>query len=408
MMADDFVIAGQITTGHSKLADLTPEKVTTAIDAINQILPVQIVCIGWREVPELYHALTGPSRVTEQVFIWYPLLSDYPGLDPSELVINYRGQRAGGWADFPEGDEVHESFTFGCPNNPAVRAKTLESLESLLTSYVFDGVFLDKLRFPSPANGFDDMLSCFCPHCRAKAEAQGLDLERVRRVLLDLSTAGSGKTVPLNTAAPGWLADLLSERTVLRQFLDFRAASITGLVREVHELATGLGRAVALDTFSPGIAPLVGQDYASLARYADWVKPMSYRFTKAPASLRLEVPSLLRGMAALLGADLDTAVAWAGVHVPGIAGVDPMRYEDGCAPPTLFAVETAEAVAALSPVPVYLGLETVYWPGLTEVSADDVAAMTRAGRDAGAGGACLSWDLLHTPLEYIKVLKEAL
>ena len=87
-MNDDFVVAGQITTGHSDLADLTPEKVATAIKTINELLPVRTLCIGWREIPDLYHALTSKARVTEETYVWYPLLSDYPGLEP--LIISVR------------------------------------------------------------------------------------------------------------------------------------------------------------------------------------------------------------------------------------------------------------------------------------------------------------------------------
>ena len=38
-----------------------------------------------------------------------------------------------------------------------------------MTAYPFDGVFLDKIRFPSIANGLQDLFSCFCPFCAQKA-----------------------------------------------------------------------------------------------------------------------------------------------------------------------------------------------------------------------------------------------
>lgn len=408
-MNDDFVVAGQITTGHSDLADLTPEKVTTAINKINESLPVRTLCIGWREIPDLYHALTSTARVTEETYVWYPLLSDYPGLEPSDLVVNYKGKPAGGWTDFPEGDEVHETFMFGCPNNPQVREKTLNHLEYLLTTYAFDGVFLDKLRFPSPANSFDDMLSCFCPHCRAKAQQQGLDLEAVRAGLNNPRQLRAGSSPgEWEGTGLGWLDDLLAEAPLLQQFYQFRAASITELVQAAYELASRLGKKVSLDTFSPSVAPLVGQDYRRLAQYAAWVKPMSYRFTKAPSSLRLEVPALVRGVADLLSINASEVNRWASEHVPGITEIDLDRYQAQGAPQALFASETAAAVDQLAPVPVFLGLETVYWPGLTEPTTNDVFEMMRAGRDAGVGGVCLSWDLLHSPLENVTALKKAL
>jgi hypothetical protein len=408
-MNADFVVAGQIATGHSALADLTPARVREAIVRINSVLPVNVLCFGWREIPDLYHALTSESRVTDECYVWYPLLSDYPGLEASDLVVNYKGNPAGGWADFPEGDEVHESFMFGCPNNPQVREKTLSHLEYLLTTYAFDGVFLDKLRFPSPANSFDDMLSCFCPHCRAKAQEQGLDLDAVRDGLHDPRLLREGSP-PAGWAGSGlpWLDGLLADLPLLQQLFNFRAESITDLVRAAHEIADRLDRKMALDTFSPSIAPLVAQDYQSLGAYAAWVKPMSYRFTKAPASLRLEVPALASGVANLLSLDLGEVIRWAVESVPGVDGIDFEYYEAAGAPQALFASETTLAVESLAPVPVYLGIETVYWPGLTEPTADDVFEMMRTGRKAGVRGVCLSWDILHSPLDNIAALKRVL
>jgi hypothetical protein len=253
------------------------------------------------------------------------------------------------------------------------------------------------------------MLSCFCSHCQAKAQQQGLDLDAVQTGLNDPPQLRAGLP-PEKWEGTGhrWLDDLLAGVPLLQQFLQFRAASITELVHDVHDLTQRLDKKLSLDTFSPGLAPLVAQDYRKLAEYAVWVKPMSYRFTKAPSSLRLEVPALLRGIADLLSLNLTEVSQWATEHVPGITALDFDRYQAEGAPRALFAAETAAAVEKLSPVPVFLGLETVHWPGLTEPTADDVFQMMRAGRDVGVGGVCLSWDLLHSPLEYVAALKKAL
>ena len=48
-------------------------------------------------------------------------------------------------------------------------------------------------------------------------------------------------------------------------------------VAEAAAEAARLGRQVALDLFSPGLAALVGQDYRALSRHCAWAKPMTYR-----------------------------------------------------------------------------------------------------------------------------------
>jgi hypothetical protein len=82
---------------------------------------------------------------------------------------------------------VNETFRFVCPNNPASRRKTIRRLRELLGRYSVAGVFLDKIRFPSPANGLDEVFSCFCDHCRRAAKAVDLDLDAVIKVLEDLA-----------------------------------------------------------------------------------------------------------------------------------------------------------------------------------------------------------------------------
>ncbi len=95
-------------------------------------------------------------------------------MNESDLVVNWRGARSRGWGGWAEkGGDVEETFRFACPNNPAVREKTMLRLRELLLRYDFKGVFLDKMRFPSPANGTDELLSCFCEPLSAGGQGEG-------------------------------------------------------------------------------------------------------------------------------------------------------------------------------------------------------------------------------------------
>ena len=140
-----------------------------------------------------------------------------------DLVVNWRGARSRGWGGWAEkGGEVEETFRFACPNNPAVREKTTLRLRELLHRYDFKGVFLDKIRFPSPANGADEMLSCFCEHCRRAAQAEGLDLDAVLSVLADLAL--DGNALSLHRSCSGhWLDSIAATNPLLSRFLAFRS-----------------------------------------------------------------------------------------------------------------------------------------------------------------------------------------
>ncbi len=404
-MTEHFILAAQLSTGHSPSHKLTENRVLPILDYALDVVPLDILILGWEEIPELYQTLTAKeTRRTDQVFLWYPLLSDYPGLTSNCLVVNYKGVVSQGWGEFVAGGEINETFRFACPNNPDALETTLSYLERVLTTYYFDGVFLDKFRFPSPANGLQEMLGCFCKHCDQAAGKWGLDLDQVRSVLEHPQrTVGSASP---KTDFPGaqWLEELLAGHSVLQEFVRFRCDSVTRVTASVRVLTDRLGKKLALDVFSPGLAPLVGQDYATLRQYAEWVKPMIYRFAKGPAGLCLELPQLANDLARFIGCGLDDILKWTHQHVPSLVGTDFERINSEGVPLDLIADETQKAVELMSPASVYLGLETVSMPGIIDITPENVREIVCLGQAVGIAGVALSWDILHTPVENLQPL----
>src|SRR5262249_28244263 len=186
--------------------------------------------VGADENPELFRSLTDPdTRPAHEVFLWFNLLSDIPDMLASDLVVNWRGEPSRGWGGWAEqGSEVRETFRFACPNNPEVRRKTLARVGELLARYPFDGVFLDKMRFPSPANGLDEVASCFCSHCRSAAARAGLDLQAVAE-LFERRDFAAALAQPGGEKALSPIDDLLRPGSLLARFVRFRCDSITEL-----------------------------------------------------------------------------------------------------------------------------------------------------------------------------------
>src|SRR5215472_12055022 len=180
-MSKRWVVGAQLSTSQSSRRLLTLDRAMEAIDRVTSSLKLDLLIVGADEIPELFRSLTNrETRPAYEVFLWFNLLSDIPDMLPSDLVINWRGELSRGWGGWDEqGAEVRETFRFACPNNPQARRKTLARIGELLAQYPFDGVFLDKMRFPSPANGMDEVASCFCNHCRSAAARAGLDLQAV-------------------------------------------------------------------------------------------------------------------------------------------------------------------------------------------------------------------------------------
>jgi hypothetical protein len=404
-MIGSWTIAAQLSTSHSLPAALDEQLMLDCVRRVREALDLDLLIIGFREAPDVFRRFCGPHRPVDSIYLWFSALSDIEGMAEDDLVVNWRGMRSRGWGGWAEkGGDVEETFRFACPNNPAVREKTTLHLRKLLIRYNFKGVFLDKIRFPSPANGADEMLSCFCGHCRRAAKAQGLDLDAVLSAFADLAL--DGNALSLHRSCSGhWLDSIAAANPLLSRFLTFRSDSVARLVGELADECRRLGRSVSLDLFSPSLAPLVGQDYQDLKGRCDWAKPMTYRLARGPAGLRLEIQALIEGVARNFGFQEAQVIEWSARH----AGFDQemLRQTREIAVPFAFMqAEIEAAVRALAPVPVYFGLELVRQPGVIDVKAADVIGMIEAGRAANAAGLVISWDLLHAPMEGLRGLAE--
>jgi len=87
-------------------------------------------------------------------------------------------------------------------------------------------------------------------------------------------------------------------------------------------------------------------------------------------------------------------------HVPGLQAAALESIQRDGAPPALIAAETRSAVALLGSTPLYMGVEAVSIPAFQlHVTPGEVRANLAVARESGAGGAVLSWDLLHMPEE---------
>jgi hypothetical protein len=409
-LSKSWIVGAQLSTSHSPRRLLTLDRAIAAVDRVRSALELNLLIVGVDEVPELFRSLTDrAARPADEVFLWYNLLSDIPGMLPSDLVVNWRGEPSCGWGGWAErGSEVRETFRFACPNNPEVRRKTLSRLGELLGRYPFDGVFLDKMRFPSPANGMEEVASCFCSHCRSAAARAGLDLQAVAELLERRDFTAEWVSPGIDAGARSSIDTLLSPGSLLARFVRFRCDSITGLVRAACDEASRHGRKVVLDLFVPGLAPIVGQDYPALAACCAWAKPMSYRTAQGPASLRLEIAALAEGLSKMLGLPQATLAAWCARHLQGFSTGSLTAMKEQPVSLQIVTPQIAAAVQLLAPVPVYFGLELVRHPGVIDITPALVNDMIAAGRVANAAGAIISWDIMHAPQDGIEALAAAL
>jgi hypothetical protein len=404
-----WTVGAQVSTSHSSAAALDPLEMLETVKGVQEAIDLDLLVVGFREAPEVFRLFCGRWRPVGEVFLWNSALSDIEGMEDSDLVVNWTGERSRGWGGWAEkGSEVDETFRFACPNNPAVRLKALRRLHALLSRHPFTGVFLDKIRFPSPANGIDEALSCFCDHCRRKAAAVDLDLAAVAQMLADRAIEAPALKEGSGVNAHDWLGVIASDNRLLERFIRFRLDSVTQFVAELAEEIRRLGRKVSLDLFSPCLAPLVGQDYRLLSQQCSWAKPMTYRIALGPAGLRLEIPALIEGVARRFGLPEQQALDWCARHIRAFDPDFIQRTREEAVPLRFIEAEIASAVRAMQPVPVLFGLELISQPGVIDVKPAQVKDMVRAGRAANAAGLVISWDLMHAPTDGVEALSEAL
>ena len=153
-----------------------------------------------------------------------------------------------------------------------------------------------------------------------------------------------------------------------------------------------MGYKVGLDVFAPFMSYFVGQDIPALSRLCDFVKPMMYGATFAPAGLPFELEALNAATAATNG----------GHEFCKTLRLDPdMRPFD-----FEFIQREVKHLANACSCPVYAGVEINRIPGIADTDPAYVKNALSACSDAS--GYVLSWNMLDAPMEHINAVKNLL
>jgi hypothetical protein len=360
-------------------------------------LPISDVCLGWGLPPPLIEAVTGEARrLGAATWLWHPFLAGdgryVPGRDAAVGAEGGPVPAPGGMGE----------FAFDCPVRPAGLAAALERLASAIATSDWDGVFLDKIRWPSPTADPASQLACFCGSCRTSAGEAGIDLDAVAHGLAAAGASAEGRLglvqALLGGSTEGSLGDFLAWRAGRISTAVSAAATLIGS----HRGRDGRSLRVGLDVFAPSLALAVGQDLVSLAPLAEFTKGMLYLGTHGPAGLAYELcrlavwladaglPSPTGQLAAILGYDLPPLTALC------TASLDR----------AVFGAELAALVRAAGPRAA-AGIDAVAIDGLAVL--EDAALQDITAIAAGTGvPIVLSWDLSHISGERLDRVAAAL
>lgn len=366
---------------------LSPQAVRDKFRAVCDLLPIDCLLLGW-DLPEILVSICREETAHRgiKLYRWHPLLTGDGTIIPREewRTQNWRGEPLRGFRGLPE-------FTFVCPNHPKARTAILSHLESLAQSGLYDGIFLDRMRYPSPAEHPVDSLACFCTHCQRVANDSGIHLDEIRQllqlipVLSLLRSLGGGGTGPLAT------------------FLDFRQQVVTQFVAEAVKIIRSAGLEVGLDCFSPSLTRLVGQDLSALAPLANWTKLMIYGHARGPATLPYEIGALAHWLSAAENLSEFEALVQIAETLGCSLNTTPAHLH---ASPDTLVSEYQRGRGSSPRGQLLAGIELVEMPGVSELNLAQIEADLRALRAAGVDGLSLSWDLWHMPLDRLEWVQD--
>lgn len=348
-----------------------------------------------------------------KTYLWYPVLADILGfkIEREQAVETFDGLYGYGKNGCRDKlGEGEEDFLFLCPNDGEHIRRIFDQYQNKITESSLDGVFLDRIRFPSPSNGFELLFSCFCQFCRKKFYTQyDEDLENYRNqakaVFEKLKTMD---ITYLRTCQS--FSDMIIPGN-LKKFYDFRKQNIYQVVKIFADKAKQMGKIVGVDLFAPSLAPLVSQDYRLLAKTCDWIKPMIYGHASGPAGLPLELSCFMK---AILNMNPTLDESQFIREISRIIGVDlPTQINDllknGISENIIYLeMQRIKELDLAENVNIYVGIEAVQIHGLCHITAKILKKYLESLAETEVKGMVLSWDLLKIPDKNLKTVGDFL
>ena len=360
----------QVSLGGWNSPDYTAGQIIDRIDSVSRMIPVRKVIIGWSLDKDIYREVGAflHERGIEML-LWLPVFAETEEVCENEPAVDLWGRIPANY-DLAAG----EGFRFNCPSNPQNAANVVGIYDRYFADCGFDGVFLDRIRTQSFVSGVGGVLNCGCPLCRERFAAEGVDLEAVREEF----EARGDDFFSVGGYSPSEGFHLLNP--LAAAFFAAKGHIVSGSVAAVADSLRARGLEIGMDLYAPFMAPFVGQDYSILSRHADFIKPMLYRQTFAPAGMGFEY-------------DLLKAA------VPGATG-----YPS-------FAMDAAfldSQLDAMAPYPCdkYPGIEINYRAGVVPTSPEYVTESLQHVMAHRFQGAVLSWNIMEAPDSHISVLAE--
>lgn len=359
----------QVSLGGWHSSDYTAEQIIGRIDTVSQQIPVEKVIIGWSDNKEIYRQVGEYLHEKNiRMLLWLPVFAETEEMCQNTPAVDLWGKVPANY-DLAAG----ESFRFNCPSDPQNIANVIAIYDQHFSDCGFDGVFLDRIRTQSFVSGVNGVLSCGCPLCVERFAKEGVDIQQVKA---EYEAKGdSFFSVRGYSTADGFCFD----NPIAANFFKAKGHVVSNSVAAIADSLRQRGLEVGMDLYAPFMAPFVGQDYSILAAHADFIKPMLYRQTFAPAGMGYEYDLLHKAL-------------------PATQGYTSFKMDVD------FLNTQLKAMAPYS-CDKYPGIEINYKKDVVPTSPEYVAESLKAVQSHGFNGAVLSWNIMEAPLSHLELLK---
>lgn len=368
LLAAGYIIQVSLGSWHSP--DYSASEIIGRIDSVSQQIPVEKVIIGWSVDKDVYHQV---GRYLHQrgisMLLWMPVFAETEEVCQNMPAVDLWGRVPSNY-DLAAG----EGFRFNCPTNQQNLQNVVALYDRLFSDCGFDGVFLDRVRTQSFVAGVSGVLGCGCQHCVQRFAAEGVDIAAVKAEY----EARGDDFFSISSYSPDGNHGF--KNPLAAAFFKAKGRIVSGSVAAVADSLRARGLQVGMDLYAPFMAPFVGQDYSLLARHADFIKPMLYRLTFAPAGMGFEY-DLLRKAA------------------PAATGYPQLQMDADFLHTQLKAMEPYECGK-------YPGIEINYRADIVPTSPQYVSESLAAVLSHGFNGVVLSWNIMEAPLRNLESLKK--
>lgn len=360
----------QVSLGGWHSPDYTAEQVIGRIDTVSQLIPVKKVIIGWSQDKELYRQVGAFLHEKGiRMMLWLPVFAETEEVCENSPAVDL-------WGKIPANYDLAagEGFRFNCPSDPKNATNVVALYDSLFSDFGFDGVFLDRIRTQSFVSGVSGVLNCGCPLCVERFATEGVDLQMVKD---EVESQGDAF---FSVSGYNPVGGFHFTNQVASSFFQAKGRVVSTTVATIADSLHRRGLEVGMDLYAPFMAPFVGQDYDILARHADFIKPMLYRQTYAPAGMGFEYDLLRKAL-------------------PNAKGYPELNMD------AQFLHTQLEAMEPYS-CGKYPGIEVNYRAEVAPTSPEYISESLKAVLSHGFDGAVLSWNIMEAPLSHLESLKE--